>query len=61
MMDILITFNTAFYNRGLIVLNRKEIAKSYMKFWFWLDLISSFPYSWLSDGLFEDEPDEDGD
>ena len=46
-MDIAITFNTGFYSRGALVMNRKKIAKNYFKFWFWLDIIASVPYTWF--------------
>lgn len=44
LLDILITFNTGYYSKGALIENRKKIAKHYIKFWFWLDLIASFPY-----------------
>ena len=28
-------------------MNRSKIVVDYFKFWFWLDLISSTPYSWF--------------
>lgn len=43
--DIVVAFNTGFYSRGSLVMNRREIAKNYLKFWFWLDLMASFPYT----------------
>lgn len=46
MCDILITFNTGFYKKGYLVMKRKEIIKNYLKTWFILDLLASFPYSW---------------
>ncbi|MEE4248653.1 MAG: ion transporter, partial [Kangiellaceae bacterium] len=47
LIDILVNFNTGFYRKGNIVLNRKEVAKQYIKFWLWLDLVASFPYDWV--------------
>ena len=47
MLDILITFNTGFYKKGYLVMKRKEIVKNYLKTWFFLDLLASFPYSWV--------------
>lgn len=43
-IDILLSFNTAYYQGGSIVSSRKEISKNYIKYWFWLDLMSTFPY-----------------
>lgn len=51
-VDILISFNTGFYFKGNLVMNRKEVIKNYLKFWFWLDLIASLPYSWFIGGVF---------
>jgi hypothetical protein len=45
MLDILVTFNTGFYHRGMLSLTRQEIVSDYLKLWFWLDLAASFPYS----------------
>jgi len=28
-------------------MKRKEIIKNYLKTWFVLDLLASFPYSWM--------------
>ena len=42
--DIVINFNTAVYNKGILIYNRKFIIITYIKLWFWLDLFSSFPY-----------------
>lgn len=43
--DILITFNTAIYVKGNLNHSRKKIAIEYLKLWFWLDLVASFPYT----------------
>lgn len=43
-IDILLRFNTAFYDKhGTLVSSRKKIAIAYMKFWFWIDLLSIIP------------------
>lgn len=51
--DILIEFNTGFYAKGALVSDRKVVAKNYLKFWFWMDVIASIPYTWFIDGVFE--------
>ena len=53
--DIGVNFNTAYFSKGAFVTNRRLIAKHYLAFWFWADLVSTFPYSWLS-GYFIEEP-----
>ena len=45
MVDIFVQFNTGFYNKGNLVRNRKEIVINYLKTWFILDLMASFPYN----------------
>ena len=47
MLDIIITFNTGFYKKGYLVMKRKDIVKNYFKTWFFIDLVASFPYSWV--------------
>lgn len=47
MIDVFLNFNTGFYEANTIITDRKEIAKDYVKFWFWIDLISSIPYTWI--------------
>ena len=44
--DIMLTFNTAVFNEltGLLITDRWQIARRYLKFWFWVDLLSSFPF-----------------
>ena len=47
LFDIAINFSTSFYHKGILITKRKEIAKYYLKGFFWLDILSSFPYDWL--------------
>ncbi len=44
-LDILVCFNTAFYDKGLVVTERKLIALNYLRTWFVLDFMTSIPYS----------------
>ncbi|CAG9318440.1 unnamed protein product [Blepharisma stoltei] len=53
MIDIAFSFNTGFYSRGALIMNRKEIAIFYLKGWFIADLASSIPYTWFTNGVFE--------
>jgi hypothetical protein len=45
-VDILLTFNTAYLDSATEkhVFRRNDIAWHYLKFWFWVDLISTFPF-----------------
>ena len=47
MVDIVVTFNTAFKdpeNNNIFESKRGAISKRYLRSWFFLDLISAFPY-----------------
>ena len=48
--DILIAFNTGFYKNGILVMNRKLVVIHYIKTWFLLDLVATFPYNYLING-----------
>lgn len=42
--DLMFTFFTAYEDeRGIVIVEFKKIAANYLKGWFWLDLISTFP------------------
>ncbi|CAD8144672.1 unnamed protein product [Paramecium octaurelia] len=47
--DILLNFNTGVYIDGSLQMNRRYIFKNYLSFWFWIDLISTFPYEIIID------------
>jgi len=44
---IVISFNTGFYKKGALVSNNRQIIVHYLKTWFFLDLLASFPYSYF--------------
>lgn len=46
-IDMFISVNTGFYNNGVLVMNRRWILLNYLKFNFWIDVISTFPYSYV--------------
>ncbi len=43
-IDVVLNFFTGYYSSGTLVLSKRQIAIHYIKFWFWLDLVASFPY-----------------
>lgn len=47
LIDILLSFNTGYVKKGAIVMNRNLILKHYLKSWFFVDLISTFPFDWI--------------
>ena len=46
-LDLVLNFNTGFYETNVVITDRLLIAKDYLRFWFWIDLISSMPYTWI--------------
>jgi hypothetical protein len=56
---IVITFNTGFYRKGIVVMIRREIIVNYLRSWFFLDLLASFPYNWVFDFDYIDENSAD--
>lgn len=48
--DMLITFNTAYLDIQLevLVFRRWKIAKQYLTFWFWIDLLAMFPFDGIA-------------
>jgi len=44
-IDFLIGFNTGFYEHGILIMDRTPSIMQYMRTWFILDLLSSFPFS----------------
>lgn len=53
LLDIIVNFNTAVYQekemKTVLVYDRKEIAKAYLKGWFVLDTISCIPFDYITD------------
>ena len=50
MIDILVNFNSAYYdNNGNLVKDRKTIVSNYLKTWFLLDFIASFPFDLIEE------------
>jgi hypothetical protein len=45
--DIFVNFNTGYYDKNVLIMKRSLIARQYIAFWFWLDLVSSIPFTWI--------------
>lgn len=44
-MDVFISFWTAYTDSGYkLVTDKRLIAKQYLKFWFWIDILATFPW-----------------
>jgi hypothetical protein len=43
-IDIIVNFRSAWEEQGILVFNSKDACLRYIKFWFWLDLMSVFPF-----------------
>eukprot|EP00347_Sterkiella_histriomuscorum_P007191 403349915 len=51
LIDIALSFFTGYYNQGQLIMNKRLIIVNYLKTWFVIDLVSSFPYTWIFDNL----------
>jgi hypothetical protein len=47
MLDVPLNFNTGYYSKRSLIMQRRQIAIDYLKHWFWIDLFSSIPYTWI--------------
>jgi len=50
-LDILLAFNTAFYQKGNIVARRRVIGRHYIHSWLFLDLVTVLPYDYIVSGI----------
>ena len=50
-IDIILTFFSAFEKHQHMEIRHSKLAIAYLKFWFWIDLISAFPYQVFELGL----------
>lgn len=48
-VDMVLTFFSAYWDDERLVVSLKSIAINYIKFWFWIDLISIFPFEQIMD------------
>lgn len=46
-MNIFFSFNTSFFEQGMLISERSKISEHYLKTWFLLDLLASFPYEFF--------------
>lgn len=51
MLELLLNFFTAYYEKGVLITDRKKIVKRYLKTWFMVDLCSSVPFSFIVVGM----------
>ena len=49
MLDIALNFFTGLEIKGKVILNHKIIIFKYLVTWFLLDLLATFPFSWVVD------------
>lgn len=50
LLDILLNFNTGYIDKeGMLVLTRRKLIINYLKCWFWLDLLATFPFDIFGD------------
>ncbi len=44
---VVVNLYTGYYKKGYLIMKRRHIMCWYLKSWFALDFIASFPYSWV--------------
>jgi hypothetical protein len=59
--DIFITFNTGIYKNAVLVMNRKVVMLEYLKKNFWIDTLSTFPYTYIMQWIQDNDVDADSD
>jgi len=47
MADVILNFSTGVEVAGKVSLDRRVIAKEYLKSWFWVDVVSAFPLEYV--------------
>ena len=47
----MISMKIIHFYRGIIIVNRKKIALNYLKGWFFIDFVSTFPVYLIMDSL----------
>lgn len=48
-LDMILTFFSAYWDGERLVVSLKSIAINYLKFWFWVDVVSIFPFEQVMD------------
>lgn len=46
-VDVAVIFNTGFFENGIFITTRRQIAKRYLRTWLLFDVVSAFPYDWF--------------
>jgi hypothetical protein len=56
--DILLNFNTGFYYKGVVVMKRHRIMLTYLRTWFLIDVLATFPYEYTFEFAMGSEENE---
>lgn len=59
LIDMIMNFVTPIYIDYQLVISQKKIIFNYLKFWFWLDFLSVFPFEFFLDFFTEDDLSQD--
>lgn len=54
-LDMILNFMTPVYVNHELVIDQKKIICDYLRFWFWLDLLSIFPFELIFEIFFQDD------
>lgn len=47
LVEIFVNFFTGYFEKGIVIMDRKKIFINYLKTWFIVDMISSIPFSFV--------------
>lgn len=47
MVDIFFNLVTGYYKKGNLIMKRNLIIRHYIRTWFVIDILASFPYNWI--------------
>jgi len=53
--DLVLNFRTGFVHFKHVEMDWKHIAKHYLAFWFWIDILACIPFETIFDGLYTDK------
>lgn len=46
-LDMIVSFRTAYVANGMLIKDPKLIAKQYLRFWFWIDIVANIPWEFI--------------
>jgi hypothetical protein len=57
-VDMFVTANTGLYQNGVLIMNRRWVIIEYIKYGIVIDILSTFPYTYIIIWMQQDAQDE---